>query len=119
MGWPVAKVRLGASATPQDVFITEGVTVPLALETKYLCFTVEPEESYVPGLDSFVPAVAERHDAIRKKGWKLIAVRQKAWDRVRAAPHKAHQARSDFLLRLTLREAPFEQRRVVLSESRA
>jgi hypothetical protein len=54
-------------------------------------------------------AVAERHDHIRSKGWKLVAIPQPFWE-VALSMTNQHYARRDLLLSLTMPVGPFEPR---------
>ena len=59
---------------------------------------------------------AERHAAIRAKGWKLVAIPQPFWE-VAARRRHQHYARRDLLLSLIMPLAPFEARPVSLQQS--
>jgi hypothetical protein len=59
-------------------------------------------------------ATAERHAAIRAKGWALIVVPQPFWEFAARRPSDAHYARRDLLLSLTFPLLPFPQRPVEL-----
>lgn len=102
-GWPVV----------ENEPISEDLTVRFALRDKYLAFELCAPEEYFPGTEVLRTEVQARHLAIRRKGWKLIAINRRAWEKLLDVPHGQHEARRDFLIRLILREAPFQERRVV------
>jgi hypothetical protein len=52
---------------------------------------------------------ANRHELIKSKGWKLIAVPQPWWYAATQAPNQ-HYARRDLLMSLVLPQIPFENR---------
>lgn len=58
-------------------------------------------------------ATKARHELIRSKGWKLIAIPAPTWEHACSMPHQ-HYARRDYLLSLTLPLAPFESRPIAL-----
>lgn len=63
-------------------------------------------------------ATAERHAAIRARGWKLITIPQPLWEFAASKPKNAHYARRDLLMSLTLPFAPFEARPIELQKLR-
>lgn len=107
MGWPMNRGEA----------ITEGVQAFAAMKHMYLVIDVVPEAGYIPGTDVLTPEVQARYDLIRSKGWKVVLVRQGAWNKVALASRRstggasrAH-ARAAFLQGLVVQQAPFETRR--------
>lgn len=63
-------------------------------------------------------ATAERHAAIRARGWTLITIPQPLWEFAATKDKNAHYARRDLLMSLALPLAPFEPRPVELQKLR-
>ena len=95
----------------QNQAITEGVTVPFAMKHKYLAFEICLPSDYIEGTPVLKPEVQERHLLIRRKGWKLVVVNQRAWEKRSLLPHDQHLARRDLIIDLILRQMPLEDRR--------
>jgi hypothetical protein len=53
---------------------------------------------------------AERHAAVRGKGWKVVVVPAPLWEYAAGHVHRGHRARRDLLLSLTVPWTPFEER---------
>lgn len=83
----------------------------------YVCLEVVPQEAYYPGTHVLQPEYQERHDLIRRKGWKVIVINQRAWQKRLERPHDQHKARAELLIALVSEQAPFEPRRNVVPPS--
>ena len=103
LGWPVNKQEL----------ITEGVHAFAALKHMYLVIDVVAADDYFPGTHVLKPDVQAKYDLIRSKGWKVVLVNQRAWEKVAlgSKPGGRAQARANLLVSLVTDQAPFETRR--------
>jgi len=107
MGWPVNK----------NETITEGVKAFATLKHMYLVIDVVPEDSYLPGTHVLKPEVQSHYDMIRAKGWKVVLINQRAWNKVALKSRTETNgesrayARARFLINLVTDQAPFETRR--------
>lgn len=63
-------------------------------------------------------ATAERHAAIRARGWTLITIPQPLWEFAATKPKNAHYSRRDLIMSLTIPFAPFEARPIELQKLR-
>lgn len=93
--------------------ITEGVHAFAALKHMYLVIDVVAADDYFPGTHVLKPDVQAKYDLIRSKGWKVVLVNQRAWEKVAlgSKPGGRAQARANLLVSLVTDQAPFETRR--------
>lgn len=103
LGWPVHR----------DAVITEGVRTFLAFQHMYVCLEVVPPDAYYEGTHVLRPEYQSHHDLIRRKGWKVIVINQRAWEKSLQKLHGQHLARANLLIHLVSMQAPFEPRRNV------
>ena len=103
LGWPVIR----------NCEITEDVRTFLAFQHMYVCLEVVPPEAYYEGTQVLKPEYQSHHDLIRRKGWKVIVINQRAWEKCLQKPRGQHLARANLLIHLISMQAPFEPRRNV------
>ena len=107
LGWPLVRNQV----------ITEGVSAFAAVEHMFLVLDMVPADAYYPGTTVLLPSVQEQYDLMRRKGWKVVVVNQRAWERAGTKGGVAKVNRAQLLVNLIAQQAPFEPRRDVVPVS--